>query len=312
MRVLRRHINPATLLALVALVFAMTGGAYALGGGNGKTGSHMSGQIAKQKGKAKVLRGPRGPKGATGAAGPEGKQGPVGTPGPQGLTGPKGETGATGTEGKEGKAVNGTSGTNGKSVTSTNFEGTKEPAGEPCKKAGGSSFEVEGSGKKTYACNGGAGSQSGTLPKGQTEMGVWSTEYGNPKLKEVENGEGLDFEFRTVSFAIPLEDPIIAGQAVFVTTQEQTNKTGSAYEHCGGSAAEPKAEEGYLCVYQGHTYVEGTYSQYRVGDIASPTESPLSIGSSGHAGANGAVLTIEYHGEEVEHEMQGSWAVTAE
>jgi Collagen triple helix repeat (20 copies) len=101
---LRRHFNATTIIAIVALVFAMTGGAYAVtGGGNG--GAHATAQIAKKKkkkGKAKVLRGPRGPKGATGATGPAGPAGPAG---PQGPAGKDGTNGATGKEGPPGPST---------------------------------------------------------------------------------------------------------------------------------------------------------------------------------------------------------------
>ncbi len=116
---IRKHLNPATIAAFVALIFAMTGGAFAASsqGGRpasqaGRPGSKTTLAIAaKNRAKAKAKTGPRGPagpagkSGAAGATGPAGATGATGSPGAQG---PMGETGATGAAG-----INGTNGTNG-------------------------------------------------------------------------------------------------------------------------------------------------------------------------------------------------------
>jgi hypothetical protein len=111
----RIHVSPATAIATLALVFAMSGGAYAakhylitstkqispkvlksLKGANGKTG-------------APGLAGPAGPggaKGANGTNGANGEKGAAGTNGgvgPVGPTGPTGPTGATGLQGATGE-----------------------------------------------------------------------------------------------------------------------------------------------------------------------------------------------------------------
>ncbi len=85
------------IVAVVALVAALVGGAYASTNGVGPLASSSGKQHKKKKGKAK--RGPRGPKGATGPAGPAGPAGPTG---PAGAQGPKGDTGAQGPQGPEG------------------------------------------------------------------------------------------------------------------------------------------------------------------------------------------------------------------
>jgi len=106
---IRRHINSTTIVAVVALVFAMTGGAYAakrilitstsqiskpvlakLKGANGKNGTNGA-------------AGPAGPAGPTGPVGPAGPTGPAGTPGSAGQQGEKGADGAPGSEGPEGQ-----------------------------------------------------------------------------------------------------------------------------------------------------------------------------------------------------------------
>jgi hypothetical protein len=78
---IRRNLSVPTAIAVVALVFAMTGGAFA-------AKDYATGAAKGSKSKAK--RGPRGPKGKQGPAGPEGPQGKQGPAGPQG---PKGDTG---------------------------------------------------------------------------------------------------------------------------------------------------------------------------------------------------------------------------
>ncbi|HMJ71789.1 MAG TPA: hypothetical protein VK471_00335 [Solirubrobacterales bacterium] len=85
-------------VAVIALVFAMLGGAYAA---SSNTGSKATASAKTKKGP----RGPKGPKGDTGPAGPAGlagAQGPAGPNGPQGPRGDKGDTGPKGEKGEKG------------------------------------------------------------------------------------------------------------------------------------------------------------------------------------------------------------------
>ena len=83
-RALRNHLTPSTAIAFVALVFAITGGAFAATGSvnnSGGGGSHgtLTASVAKKKAKPKPkggARGPAGPKGAPGATGPAGPRRP--------------------------------------------------------------------------------------------------------------------------------------------------------------------------------------------------------------------------------------------
>src|SRR5690349_13719249 len=77
------------VISVIALVFAMLGGAYAAN----HPGSSQEGASASAKSK-------RGHKGHRGPKGPTGAQGPKGDPGPQG---PKGDTGPSGAPGKDGE-----------------------------------------------------------------------------------------------------------------------------------------------------------------------------------------------------------------
>lgn len=94
LNIVRRNLNLPTAVAVVALVFAMTGGAFAA-----KDQLTSSKQTAKHKKKKKAKRGPRGPRGKRGA---QGLPGPQGLPGLQGIPGPKGDRGAQGPKGDTG------------------------------------------------------------------------------------------------------------------------------------------------------------------------------------------------------------------
>jgi Collagen triple helix repeat (20 copies) len=101
----RMHLNPSTAIATLALVFAMTGGAYAAS----KYVITSTKQISPKALKSlKGSSGKAGANGAQGAAGAAGPQGPAGPTGATGTTGATGATGATGPQGPEGKK-----GTNG-------------------------------------------------------------------------------------------------------------------------------------------------------------------------------------------------------
>ncbi|HVQ58663.1 MAG TPA: hypothetical protein VMS60_07120 [Solirubrobacterales bacterium] len=95
------------IVACIALVVALGGGAYAASGG-------LTGKQKKEVKKiAKEVAGAPGAPGAPGLAGPAGPQGPQGPPGADGATGGKGATGATGKAGKDG--VTGVTGVTGES-----------------------------------------------------------------------------------------------------------------------------------------------------------------------------------------------------
>lgn len=85
LKAIRRNLSPPTAIAVVALVFAMTGGAFA-------AKDYATGSAEASKGK-KGQRGPKGPRGKQGRPGLAGPQGPVG---PQGATGPQGPKGDAG------------------------------------------------------------------------------------------------------------------------------------------------------------------------------------------------------------------------
>jgi Collagen triple helix repeat (20 copies) len=91
---LRKKISVGNVLMIVALVFAMSGAAYAAV--RITSINQISPKVRKQ------LQGKQGPAGAQGPAGPAGSQGSAGPQGPAGPTGPTGAEGPKGATGSEG------------------------------------------------------------------------------------------------------------------------------------------------------------------------------------------------------------------
>jgi hypothetical protein len=207
--VVRKRFTFANVAMTLALVFAMTGGAYAAGKYLITSTKQISPKVLK------ALAGKVGP------AGPEGKAGAQGS---------NGKDGAQGLPGKDG--TNGTNGKDGVSVT-----GSVETPGVNCK-AGGSKF-VAASGT-TYACNGENG-QTGftaTLPKNKTETGVWSG-----TANELSQGSE---QFTSIGFSIPVQP---APTFVYVADDATTGDAGTAAGCPGVSGGMPEAEPGKFCIY---------------------------------------------------------------
>jgi hypothetical protein len=152
-----------------------------------------------------------------------GKPGSTGTAGP---AGPKGDPGAKGDAGASGN--NGTNGTNGTSVTTSTFSGEKGT----CKDGG---IEVKSASPATLVCNGSKGTSGFTaaLPKGATETGNWA--FGTTKETLV---------VAPLSFAIPFS----TGGAAPIPVYVKAGETGVT--ECPGTPAQPKAAEGFLCIYE--------------------------------------------------------------
>jgi hypothetical protein len=213
---LRTRFGIPGVISVIALVFAMLGGAYA---------ANNSSSAGKATASAKVKRGPRGPKGATGPAGPLGPAGPQGPAGAKGDAGSNGSNGTNGTDGKDGK--------NGEGVTISAYVGPEceEGSGEE-----GAKF-TNASGT-AYACNGAGGSGGGgfpaTLPAEATETGTWNFTYSGNR-------------YSTISFPIPLSDAAAASASTHYGLISRNG--GGDGGPCLGSVAEPTAVPGALCIY---------------------------------------------------------------
>lgn len=131
------------IIAIVALIAALTGGAYAASGGLSKQEKKQitkeSKKFSKKFSKRFAEQGPKGDAGAPGAAGPIGPSGSQGSAGAAGSDGLDGDTGPIGPEGPEGPE--GSAGADG-------TDGAPGPEGSPW-------------------------TAGGTLPSGATETGTW-------------------------------------------------------------------------------------------------------------------------------------------
>lgn len=219
-RIHRKLGTAGLIVAVVALVVALGGAAFAAGGG-------LTGKQKKEV--TKIAKKYAGKPGAAGLQGPQGPIGPAGAPGQQGKEGAKGPEGPTGPQG---------------------------PEGSPW-------------------------TAGGTLPPGQTETGAW--------VVKPTGALAGNKEWQTdLSFPIPLAEELDESHVHF-----------GANANCPGTAAEPQAEPGYLCVYKGF----GGANPVAIFD---PSKAFVE-------GANiaGAILYMNASGEVEEQLTWGTWAVTA-
>src|SRR5215471_8385927 len=96
---MRKHLSPAMIIALVALFFALTGGAAAAGHFIITSTNQIKPSVLT---KIHGQTGPKGDAGPAGPMGPTGQQGAAGAPGAQGAQGAKGDNGDTGATGATG------------------------------------------------------------------------------------------------------------------------------------------------------------------------------------------------------------------
>ena len=288
---IRKHFTYANVTVTLALMLAMSGGAYAAS----KYVITSTKQISP-----KVLKALKGKAGAPGAAGAQG---------PAGATGKEGPLGKEGSVGKEGPA--GGPGTNGKSVIAEE-EKTKTVN---CGGLGGSSFHEEGSTTKHYACNGKEGSPwtaNGTLPGGATETGVFSA---NNKA-ELIHALGVKFLPVSLSFTIPLKETLASsGNAeenrihIIKSGEKGEGKFEAGVAGKDGQATgcpttseatKPEAERGNLCIFL--AVVENL--------ALSSSAVSLPTAAEPGAGTTGAIFLLSPTEETEPIDVWGAWAVT--
>jgi hypothetical protein len=176
--------------------------------------------------------------------------------------------------------ASGTNGVNGESVT------VGKASASECKEGGAKLSNASGSAK---ACNGEKGviHPGETLSQGATETGAWALGY----VAALTSNHTV---LVPISFPVPLSAPLDEEHVHYLEAGA------SSTAECPGSAVEPKAAEGNLCVYFG----------------AGREATHLEIFNPGHAGTleggaatSGAALWVGV--ANVGAWGQGTWAVTA-
>jgi hypothetical protein len=270
----RIRVSPATVIAGLALVFAMTGGAYAAKKYLITSTKQISPSVLKS------LQGKAGVAGAPGAAGVQGAQGPAGPGGPAGSGGAKGETGAEGKEGKEGK------------------QGTTGPKG-----AAGNPWTAGGTlpGKAT---------ETGAWSFGYVPLGTQTSVYRVPISFAIPLSAGLSGAgCETVE---PNPQPHVAEtcQVHFINKAgKEVIKAGEEVVStvCTGFVSSPTAVPGNLCVYTADLEGVGITGREVFSDsIKSAGESNEEAGTA----SAGAYIRFDEAGEG--SQGWGTWAVTAE
>jgi Collagen triple helix repeat (20 copies) len=224
------------VISVIALVFAMFGGAYAAS--NSGQGDATASAQKNSKAAKKGAKGPRGPKGATGPAGPAGPAGAKGDAGAAGQNGANGNDGAAGNNGAAGAngktVLNGTAvptaavGTIGDFYLETDISKMYGP------KAASGANGGWGAGTDLKGADGAEGSPwtaGGTLPSEETETGAWGF---------VESAGSGTNVFVPVSFPIPLE-AAFGSAAIHIAPDA----------NCPGTVQDPQANPGHFCVYPG-------------------------------------------------------------
>jgi Collagen triple helix repeat (20 copies) len=269
----RSRIGVSGVIAVVALVVAMAGGAYAAGKFVITSTKQIKPSVLTQLKGSQGPAGPQGPAGANGKDGAAGAVGEKGAPGATGATGAAGTAGATGATGAAGTAgATGASGATGaKGATgATGATGTAGTAGEPW-------------------------TPNNVLPPEAMETGSWG---GFLVEEEPEVWRGLF----PISFPIPLAAAIPTSDVSIIEVGGIVPPVCQNPTHSGTATVEnPEAGPGELCVYETVNPESLSLTAFQSGKFG--------IGSPG-AGVSGAVLAPGL--SEFSTRLYGTWAVTAE
>ncbi len=288
-------------VAILALVLAMVGGAYAASGA-------LSGKQKKEV--EKIAKKDAGKPGANGAAG---------TAGTNGTNGTNGKDGAAGTAG--------TNGTNGKTVRHGTTNPTNAIGTEGDFYINTTTDEIFGP-KPTTAGAWGSGTElkgepgvihpGETLPSEASETGTWS--LGRIKGSSVPPGYPFQGIAVPVSFPVPLPSELDAAhvhviapngkevdEGTFEATVEPTD-CGSGIEP-GVGVEHPEANPGHLCIYMQSVNPALPSTFFGNSTVRKPDNT-----ASG-ASVAGALLSLSVNQAAAETsgyaEASGTWAVTA-
>jgi hypothetical protein len=298
----RIHLSPTTVIATLALVFAMTGGAYAAKKYLITSTKQISPSVLKS------LQGKAGPAGANGPAGPAGPQGPAGGTGGKGENGKEGAAGKNGENGKPGE--NGKAGTNGKSVTVNEIQA----GGSGCSGEGGVSVEAEGSGKPHEVCNGAEGKEGsfkGTLAPKTVLKGTWSVQYNAAAAKEnlmVSLSTGVPVKELSSSQGLIWSEKQLPGE-------EKALWEAIKNEACLGTAAAPTPPAApynsvfSICVYLAHVNEAEFGSPPIMEPVIEPGSASPVLGGSGGGEVIPTLLTSRAAGPVAAY---GTWATEAQ
>jgi hypothetical protein len=294
---IRKRMTYANVAMTLALVFAMTGGAYAASKYLITSTKQISPKVLKQ------LHGKNGKNGLNGANGINGKDGAAGAQGLQGIQGLKGQ------------GIQGLKGDNGVSVTGTPIAAG---ASEPCGEAGGTAYTSASGTEKV--CNGKEGTQGPPGPQEITVLPTGSRETGQWAVLDRPTVGGPTTRFYAISFPIELKSEAHAhfigpkegaGETLEKLPEEEEIVNGSGNgimrKVCTGNIKEPTAEiagpsvPGELCVYTRFIGPNTAFNHFN--DIEKSV--------NGFAGKTGTMMVFETVAEpEGLLTARGTWAVT--
>ncbi|MGE0067559.1 MAG: hypothetical protein AB7T48_09430 [Solirubrobacterales bacterium] len=259
------------VIAIVALVMAMAGGAYA-------AQQALNGKQKKEVEKiAKKYAGKNGKNGAAGAQGPAGPAGPKGDAGAAGAAGTAGAKGATGVTGATGAGATGPTGPAGTGATG--------PTGAT-----------------------GSTGQTGfteTLPSGKTETGTWA-HVGEGEFEPAAEAGGSKLAVIPISFPIPLSADIAGSNIQKNPANFPTGASAGEIENCPGSASDPKANAGFFCLY--NTVAWQGEEPVALNPVFLAIFKSGSLLAAGLSKSGGVIFSPAF--EEIAY-AYGTWAVTA-
>lgn len=219
---MRGRLSYANIVATIALVFAMSGGALAAGHYLLTSTHQISPKVLKALTGKRGAQGATGPQGAAGGQGPQGpagSQGAKGETGPQGAkgeTGPQGPKGDTGAAGKEGSPWT-AGGTLPSGKTETGAWATSSGEGDSQSRVALASFAIPLAQPPTFHLIGpleGEGEPNEKLPAGCK---------GNEASPKAEPGNLCVFELTTSGIASMLPNVTVAGAVAHLELEEFSN-----------------------------------------------------------------------------------------